>query len=183
MKKAMIFLFTITFLFSSCHLFQPAGNASDKTYNGSLGEIDGKKKKKKNKKSGENGEEEVDLFAVVDFEKTKKFQSVLAKATKQDKPVFIDFTAVWCAPCKLMDKKVFTDEKMITYLNDNFINYKVDADEEIGKELTMRYSVTAIPTLLFVNGNGDILVRKEGAAFQTELMGLGDQALDLYKKS
>ena len=142
-----------------------------------------KKKKKKNKKSGEKGEEEVDLFATVDFEKTKKYQSVLAKSIRQNKPVFIDFTAVWCAPCKLMDKKVFTDQKMITYLNDNFINYKVDADEEIGQQLTARYSVTAIPTLLFVNGNGDVLVRKEGAAFQTELRDLGNQALSHFAKA
>jgi thiol:disulfide interchange protein len=178
MKKLFAIVITGMFLLSSCQLFQPASSSSDKTYDGSLGEMNGKKKKKNQK--NEPAEEEVDLFATVDFQKTKKFQSVLAKSLKQSKPVFLDFTASWCAPCKLMDKRVFTDKNIITYLNENFINYKIDADEDIGKELTLRYSVTAIPTLLFVNSNGDILIRKEGAAFQTELRELGDQALAAY---
>ena len=43
----MIFLFAVTLLFSSCQVFQPANSSSDKTYNGSMGDIDGKKKEEK----------------------------------------------------------------------------------------------------------------------------------------
>ncbi|MCR9288980.1 MAG: thioredoxin domain-containing protein [Bacteroidetes bacterium] len=177
MKKLFAIVISSMIVFSSCHMFQPASSGSNETYDGNLGEMNGKKKK--NKKN-ESAEEEIDLFGTVDFVKTTKYQSILAKSLKQSKPVFIDFTATWCAPCKLMDKRVFTDKNMVSYLNENFINYKVDADEDFAKELTLRYSVTAIPTLLFVNSNGDILVRKEGAAFQTELRGLGDEAIAAY---
>ena len=178
-KKTIFAAIFCGLLFSSCTMLQPTSSSSDKTYNGGLAEMEFGKKKKKKKKSNktEKAEEEVDLFASVDFQKTKKYQSVLAKSVRENKPVFVDFYADWCAPCKIMDERVFTDKGMVTYLNDNFINYKVDVDEEVGKELSARYSVTSMPTLLFVDGNGTILVRKEGAAFHTELRKLGDEAL------
>ena len=67
------------------------------------------------------------------------------------------------------------------YLNENFINYKVDADEWNGIQLTAQYDVKVLPTLLFLDSSGKVLVRKKGAAFQTELYNLGDQAIEAFK--
>lgn len=67
---------------------------------------------------------------------------------KADLPVLVDFTAVWCQPCKVIGKAI--DALAQTYEGKALIG-KVDIDEE--GALARRYKVDAVPTLiLFVNG-------------------------------
>ncbi len=115
--------------------------------------------------------------AKVQFTKSDKLMPILADAKEQNKLVFVDFYTTWCLPCKLMDEDVFTDEDLANYMNKNFINYKVDAEEVNGANLALLYQVVAFPTLLFLDSEGTVLVRKVGAAYQTELKAMGDQAL------
>ena len=62
------------------------------------------------------------------------------EAIKGDKPVLVDFWAVWCGPCRMMSPVV-----------DRLFVGKVNVDEV--SELAERYSVSSIPTLmLFKNG-------------------------------
>ncbi len=44
------------------------------------------------------------------------------------KPVFINFYTSWCTYCKKMDKKVFTNSKVIQKLNDEYYALKFDAE-------------------------------------------------------
>ncbi len=179
--KNTITLLTISLLvFNSCQLFQPAKSANDRAYKEDSGEPVEKDNQNKNE------EEVVKLpnkknASLVNFVSSEKLDPLLKQSAKENKPVFVDFYATWCGPCKLMDKKVFTDAKFAAYLNDNFISYKVDADQWHGIQLTAEYDVKAIPTLLFLDSNGNVLSRKNGAAFQTELRGLGNQALEAFK--
>ena len=115
--------------------------------------------------------------AKVQFTKSDKLMPILADAKEQNKLVFVDFYTTWCLPCKLMDEDVFTDEDLANYMNKNFINYKVDAEDVNGANLALLYQVVAFPTLLFLDTEGTVLVRKVGAAYQTELKAMGDQAL------
>jgi len=113
----------------------------------------------------------------VKFTKSDKLMPILADAKAQNKLVFVDFYTTWCLPCKLMDEDVFTDEDLAKYMNENFINYKVDAEGASGANLALLYQVVAFPTLLFLDVEGNVLVRKVGAAYQTELKSMGDQAI------
>ncbi len=65
----------------------------------------------------------------IQFE-TISFEKVLEKAQKEDKLVFIDFYTTWCAPCKSLDKFVFTDEKVGNLYSYEFVNIKLDAERE-----------------------------------------------------
>ena len=61
----------------------------------------------------------------------------------------VDFTAVWCGPCKMLDP-------VITQLSQDWIGkvkvVKLDVDDN--SNLAMQFGIMGVPTLiLFVNGN------------------------------
>lgn len=113
----------------------------------------------------------------VHFVKTTKLSEALDKAAKEDKLVFVDIYTDWCLPCKLMDEDVFPDEQIAEILNENFINFKLDAEKNDGPILSELYQVQVYPTLLFLDTKGNIIVRKDGAAFHSELTNLANLAL------
>ena len=113
----------------------------------------------------------------VNFEKTDKLSDVTDKAKDEGKLIFLDLYATWCAPCKMMDKDVFTDKQIGNLFNDNFINLKIDGEKGNGPNIVALYGVTVYPTLLFLDHNGRVVERKEGAAFHTELEKLANNAI------
>ena len=115
----------------------------------------------------------------VQFTNADKLMDVLEVAKASNKLVFVDFYTTWCLPCKLMDEDVFTDEEFATYMNDNFINFKVNAEKGNGANLALLYQIAAYPTLLFLDEEGNVLVQKVGAAYQTELRAMGNEAKQL----
>ncbi len=112
----------------------------------------------------------------VQFTDSDKLMDVLEIAKASNKLVFVDFYTTWCLPCKLMDEDVFSDEEFAIYMNDNFINFKVNAEKGNGANLALLYQIAAYPTLLFLDEEGNILVQKIGAAYQTELRKMGEEA-------
>ena len=64
------------------------------------------------------------------------------------KPVFIDYWAVWCGPCRIMDPVV---DRLARKYSDKVTFAKVNVDEEMG--ISSRYQVFSIPTfMVFRNG-------------------------------
>jgi len=112
----------------------------------------------------------------VDFIHTDKLTEALERAEAEDKMVFIDFYTSWCLPCKLMDEDVFTDKEFGDYMNRHFISVKINAEVGNGPNLAALYQVKSYPTLLFIDLNGRVKGRKEGAAYQTELRRMGNEA-------
>src|SRR5690606_5545305 len=45
------------------------------------------------------------------------FDEAVTKAKKEGKNIFIDGYAVWCGPCKMMDKNTFNNRKVGEYFN------------------------------------------------------------------
>jgi len=90
------------------------------------------------------------------------FGLLLDKAAANQKPIFVDVYADWCLPCKQMDKFVFTNDNLAKYLNDNFINYKMDSDGNQGDMIKAVYGVQILPSLIFLDNQGELLKLKEG---------------------
>ena len=109
---------------------------------------------------------------------SKSFDKVLQLAKKENKPVFVDFYTSWCAPCKIFEKEVLTDKTIYTFLNDNFVNIKIDAEKGEGPALSQRYLVTQYPTIYFLDPSGQILEGRDGMPGGTELMNLAKSAMD-----
>ncbi|MDF1698458.1 MAG: thioredoxin family protein [Saprospiraceae bacterium] len=112
------------------------------------------------------------------FVQSDNLKSVLKQAKQENKLVFVDIYTTWCLPCKMMDKDVFTHQETADIINKDFISYKVDAEKSNGPIISFNYDVNVFPTLLFLDSNGDILERKEGAAYHREILSLAQSALD-----
>ena len=100
----------------------------------------------------------------VEFEHIS-LEEALAKAKKENKLVFIDFYTVWCGPCKKMAKIIFPLPEVGDVYNKNFINLKLDAEKE-GEAVAKQYNVTGYPTLLYLDTDGNVLLKD--TAFKPE---------------
>ena len=93
-------------------------------------------------------------MAIIDLA-TENFQ---AEITKSDKPVLVDFWAVWCGPCQMMAPILHELEEEVP-------------DVQIGKvnvELARQFRVVSIPTLI-VFKNGQEVKRMVGVTSKEEL--------------
>lgn len=106
------------------------------------------------------------------------FSEALAKAKKENKMVFMDCYTTWCGPCKYLAKNVFTQKEVGEFFNKNFVNVKMDMESEAGKPLMGRYQVSAFPTLLWLDGDGNIQHKTMGAGDAKSLIGTATLALD-----
>jgi len=111
------------------------------------------------------------------FEDSQTLMPVLEKAKSQDKMVFMEFYADWCLPCKLMEEDVFTDPEIGRYFNENFLSMHVNGEDPNGATLKSIFDVKVYPTLLWLDSEGNVVVKKEGAVFHTEIKQLARQAL------
>ena len=68
----------------------------------------------------------------------------------------VDFYAEWCGPCKMLGPVL---EELNAEMNDSVEFVKINIDENM--ELAMEYSVTTVPTLVFMK-DGQELSRKVG---------------------
>ncbi len=77
-------------------------------------------------------------------------------AASAGKPVVIDFFAAWCIPCKELDEKTFSDAAVAKEL-DRFTRVKADLTNDQDprvKELTKRYGIVGVPTVVFIDSSG-----------------------------
>ena len=95
-------------------------------------------------------------------------KEALAEAQKQNKPVFVDFYAVWCVPCKRMAKQVFTIDSVGDYFNERFVSVQVDAEK--ADDVAKQYNIQAFPTLGFLKSDGKAISITVGAMDAASLM-------------
>ncbi|MBK7630758.1 MAG: thioredoxin [Ignavibacteriales bacterium] len=70
-----------------------------------------------------------------------------AEVLQSDKPVLVDFWAVWCGPCKMIAPFV---EELASELEGKAKVGKLDVDNN--QESAIKYGVRSIPTVLIFKG-------------------------------
>ncbi len=105
--------------------------------------------------------------AVVNIEDSTFEETVL----KADKPVFVDFGAEWCPPCKRIEP--FVEELGGDY-DGKAVVAKVDVDK--APNTAARFGITSVPTLV-VFKNGEIVETAVGAVPKDQMAKMIDKHL------
>lgn len=94
------------------------------------------------------------------------------KAVEQGKKIMVFVEAEWCGICRRMEREVFTDTDVLHQLRSSYVSVMIDVDSKSpqwfnGEELSVRqlaqqFKVSAVPTLLFVDEDGDVLAHQTG---------------------
>jgi len=99
---------------------------------------------------------------------TKDWQ---AQVVDSPNPVFVDFWAEWCGPCRMVGPVV--EELAKDY--DGKVNFvKVNVDE--ANELAAKYNVFSIPTLILLH-KGQVIAQQVGAASKEAYKNMIERAL------
>ncbi len=77
------------------------------------------------------------------------------KAKKEDKPILLDLTAVWCHWCHVMDMTSYSNEKIAEIINQDFVPIKVYIDKR--PDIRERYNMGGFPSTVFLNSEGRII--------------------------
>jgi len=113
-----------------------------------------------------------DVTGGIQFKK-ESWNDVLKQAKKENKLIFLDIYATWCGPCKRLKSNTFSNEEVGKLYNQKFINVALDGEKGEGLTLAQKYGVRSYPTLLFLDGNGNIVVRTGGYHNSDEFIELG----------
>jgi thioredoxin-related protein len=106
----------------------------------------------------------------------EQYMQALNKAKTSNKILFVDAYTTWCAPCKLMDKNVFPQPQVASFFNQQFINLKLDMEKGEGVALAKSLGISAYPTFLFLDGEGQLLHKGVGFQETAQLIELGKMA-------
>jgi thioredoxin-related protein len=99
------------------------------------------------------------LNAQVNFVEYKA--DLFQRSLKENKPIFIVFTAKWCGQCKSMKNEVFTDSALAELLNKNYICINIDVDND-KSELGDKYNIVGLPGFIFLSPKGDLIYQCSG---------------------
>ena len=97
--------------------------------------------------------------------KWQPFEQGFAEAQKSDKKVILDVYTDWCGWCKKLDKDVYSDRRVVNYLNQHYVVVKLNAEDtskisykdktSSKAQLAGAFGVRGYPTIIFFGSNGD----------------------------
>ena len=84
----------------------------------------------------------------------------MARAEREQRPLFIHFIGNDCQPAAQMANEVFVQPNIVAQLNANFVMVRINASENAA--LAQQFAVTSIPTDLVIKPNRMLLHRRTG---------------------
>ncbi|MBI1314411.1 DUF255 domain-containing protein [bacterium] len=108
------------------------------------------------------------------------YTDAIARAKRENKPIVIDFMALWCVPCKRMETETFSDPAVAKLL-EQVVFLKIDTDEHAN--LTRHFGVEGLPDIRLLKRDGTEFCRvsdfQDAEVFSEVLRGLLDSSLNV----
>jgi len=95
------------------------------------------------------------------------YLSALKESDRLGRPVFMVFSAEWCGPCRHMEATTYRDEAVVSALRD-FMPLKVEFFA--GSGLASKFKVALIPTMIVLDGKGEVIARDVGFRSSEEML-------------
>lgn len=105
------------------------------------------------------------------------WDAAVKRAKSEHKYIFVDAYAVWCGPCKLLKATTFKNKEVAAFFNANFVNVSIDMEKGVGIQLSEKWGITAYPTLLIIDVNGEIITGSEGFVNAKDLLAVGQKVI------
>ena len=109
------------------------------------------------------------MITVNEIKNSQQFEQQVINATN---PVFVDFWAEWCGPCRAVSPVV---EELAGEYDGKVDFVKINVDEN--GELAQKYNVFSIPTLAIFKG-GQVVSQKIGASTKESFKTMIDSSLN-----
>jgi thiol-disulfide isomerase/thioredoxin len=93
-------------------------------------------------------------------------------AQEAGRPIFIDFWADWCTPCKAMDSQVYSNPKVIEAFKRKLVGVRLNFD--LQRETARKFNVWGLPHLVFTNSYGTPLISHRGFMAAQDLANVVD---------
>lgn len=106
------------------------------------------------------------------------YKTALENAKKENKPVFIMLYADWCLHCNQMKKEVFSDSKVMDFLNKNYVCVWKNIEKEEGIALKNKFNTKSLPAFLFLDANETLLYVLKGGMKSPEFLAEANSALN-----
>ncbi|CAN5198531.1 thioredoxin family protein [soil metagenome] len=87
--------------------------------------------------------------------------AAFAKATAENKPVFMYWGAVWCPPCNQVKATIFNRQDFIEQ-SKFFVPVYIDGDSPSAQAMGTRFKVSGYPTMVLFRPDGSEVVRLPG---------------------
>ncbi|ABA87687.1 periplasmic thioredoxin, putative [Syntrophotalea carbinolica DSM 2380] len=87
------------------------------------------------------------------------YEQGLKKQKELQKPMLLLFHLPYCYRCKEMERKVYQDPEVISFVNQHFIPVEVDLDKE--KPTAKLFEVDYTPTHIFIAPDGSAVLREK----------------------
>lgn len=109
-------------------------------------------------------QEQAELAWVVSSPAADSHMDLLAAAATEGRPAMVDFWATWCAQCKELDHKTWTDPA-VRQEAERFQRVKMDmtlSESDWAKAQNATYGVVGMPTVIFFDSRGKEVTRFVG---------------------
>ncbi|WP_439184627.1 thioredoxin family protein [Carboxylicivirga taeanensis] len=116
---------------------------------------------------------------IVFFEGT--YQEACKKAKQENKNIFVDVYTTWCGPCKKMARDVFTQKVVGDYFNANFVNLKLDAENQADSKFFKHFKASAFPSFFWVTPDSELLDTQSGVLNPEAFVKVAQNALKEMK--
>ena len=73
------------------------------------------------------------------------------ESKRTGKPIFADFYATWCPPCKMLETQTYPDPNVIAE-SQKWVMLKIDTDKQT--DLAVQYGISSLPTLAVLRADG-----------------------------
>ncbi|MEN8162962.1 MAG: thioredoxin fold domain-containing protein [Acidobacteriota bacterium] len=89
------------------------------------------------------------------------WDAALFRARSEKKVVLVAFYADWCIWCKKLEDTTLADNSVVSFLAEKTVPVRLDVDGD-GQELSEKYRIDGLPTVLVLRNDGTELGRIPG---------------------